>query len=379
MSGIVVAKVRNLTTREVRHYRNPPHNPTQPITTLDINLLALAHAAALEAMGSGGPFGPFHDMFLGMLTASNRLTWRGNGPGVGRELRRSYSNINGRTFARWYLQNFEGVLGLLPIEGPSTIIPGNIEVLRRQGEVGDMPDWIGWTSTGFVVAEAKGAYDVSDWNKKLRSGTLPSCLQKAQEQIARVQINHYPVAIDIAFKGWAIGSRWATENSGLDPWIAAIDPPLGEVTLGDDDFDQLAVKLQREYLRRALIVTGFKSGSLAPKESSTDFVIPFEDVITYQRDGGQALTGLLVAVGPSGFHPIRNVGSSRRIDFLANALGVRLVLVITERLLKAVSEGVLFRDSEVVASKELYLKQGIGIVALRMGEADGRIEIKQDG
>jgi len=94
---------------------------------------------------------------------------------------------------------------------------------------GDMPDWVGWDSAGFVVAEAKGTYASGDWWKSFRGwNVMPQCLQKAQEQVQRVQIDHYGVAFDVAFKGWSVASRWATEANQLDPWLAAIDPEMGD-------------------------------------------------------------------------------------------------------------------------------------------------------
>ena len=257
---------------------------------------------------------------------------------------------------------------MLPLEGSSTTIPGGIEVVKRPGIKGDMPDCIGWTNSGFVIAEAKGTYEESDWNAKFCSGQLPACLQKANDQIARAQINHYLSAIDIAFKGWAIGSRWATEFNGVDPWLAAIDPAFGSTVIEGEAFEEIAIKLQQEYLRRALIVSGFSSGSLTVKELPGGFNIPFDSVTSFETESGATHTGLFVAMGPSGFSPIRNSTAVEIISLHADALGHWNVLVITKKFLDAVADGSLLRDNEARLTADSYVRHGIGILELRRGE-----------
>ena len=211
---------------------------------LPLDLYDLAHAAISETLHTGGPISSFANQLAALLTEGQDLIWKGNGPGVGRELRRSYSNIHGRFFARAYLEKYERVRHLIPIEGNQFNF-ANLQVRLRVGQKGDMPDWIGLDSSGLVVAEAKGAHAKSSWLKSLHGGTLPQCLQKAQEQVKRVQIDQSRIAVDLKFKGWSVASRWATEKNGFDPLLAAILTRSGSQTLTEDARRNMTLALQR--------------------------------------------------------------------------------------------------------------------------------------
>ena len=80
-------------------------------TLLGLDLLDLAYASISEVGLTGGPISSLVSMYEALLTDDTMLTWRGRGLGLGRELRRSYSNIHGRIFARSYLEANEGLRG----------------------------------------------------------------------------------------------------------------------------------------------------------------------------------------------------------------------------------------------------------------------------
>ena len=257
--------------REVRFYRDPNKSNMSSQSRLELELLDIAHANISEAGVIGGPTTIFASMFEELVTNDPLLTWRGRGPGIGRELRRSYSNIHGRILARTYLEKFEGVEGLMPIDGNGFVFEQNSIVCLRDGEKGDMPDWVGWDPKGYVIAEAKGTYDGRNWERAFWGGyALPQCLQKAQEQVNRVQINEVGNArrYDIEYKGWAVASRWATEENGLSPWLAALDPIRGAVQVGLERFRSSAANMQREILGRMVSTFGFDDGM--PMISSKD-------------------------------------------------------------------------------------------------------------
>ena len=172
-------------------------------------------------------------------------------------MRRAYSNIHGRVFARAYLEKCEGVLCLLPIEGNPFGFADQTVVRLRDGQRGDMPDWVGWDSTGIVVVEAKGTYASGNWSNAFYGvNSLPRCLQTAQEQVSRVQIR-YKDALDLEFKGWSVASRWATEEQGFDPWLAAIDPRLGMQPLTNDARRNINLALQRFTFSRIVQGLGY--------------------------------------------------------------------------------------------------------------------------
>lgn len=152
-----------MTNYNIHYYRKPGCSSSLQHPPVTLDLVDLAHAAVSETLISGGPISGFSNQLSAFLTAKQDLTWKGSGPGIGRELRRSYSNIHGRIFARAYLEKSEGVVRLVPIEGNYFSFAGTIEVRLRDGQKGDMPDWLGCDSSGIVVAEAKGTHAKGNW------------------------------------------------------------------------------------------------------------------------------------------------------------------------------------------------------------------------
>ena len=233
-----------MTNYQVRYHRKPEKPSASQHPNLPLDLYDLAHAAISETLQTGGPISAFANQLAALLTVSRDLIWKGYGPGVGRELLRSYSNIHGRFFARAYLEKYEGVYNLIPIEGNHFSF-ADLVVRLRDGQSGDMPDWLGLDSFGMVVAEAKGTYARGNWSKALYGGTLPRCLRKAQEQVKRVQIDQNGIAFDLEFNGWSVASRWATEKNGFEPLLAAFLTRSGVQTLTDDALRNITLALQR--------------------------------------------------------------------------------------------------------------------------------------
>ena len=233
-----------MTTYEVHCYQKNEKPSVSQHLELPLDLYDLAHATISETLHTGGPISSFANQLAALLTGSPDLIWKGNGPGVGRELRRSYSNIHGRFFARAYLEKYESVYNMIPIEGNHFSF-ADLVVRLRDGQSGDMPDWLGLDSFGMVVAEAKGTYARGNWSKALYGGTLPRCLRKAQEQVKRIQVDKSRIAFDLEFNGWSVASRWATEKNGFEPLLAASLTRSGVQTLTDDALRNITLALQR--------------------------------------------------------------------------------------------------------------------------------------
>lgn len=273
-----------MTNYQVRYYREPPCPIASRHQKLPLDLFDLAHAAVSETLLTGGPSSAFSNQLAAFLTGKQDLTWKGNGPGVGRELRRSFSNIHGRFFARAYLETHEDVRHLTPIEGNKCQFAG-LDVRLRDGQKGDMPDWVGLDSSGLVVAEAKGTYARGNWSKALYGGTLPQCLQKAQEQVKRVQIDRGRIARDLKFNGWSVASRWATEKTGLEPWLAALGTGLGVQTLTDDALRNITLALQRTTFSH--IVRGLGYSDETPSDTIGSSAANPPTDFNWNRDAGR--------------------------------------------------------------------------------------------
>lgn len=325
-------------------------------TKLTLDLLDLAHASISE---------------LG-LTGDRMLTWRGGGPGLGRELRRAYSNIHGRIFARSYLEANEDVNGLLPIEGNNfSFVPGAL-VRLRNGKRGDMPDWIGWTATELIVAEAKGTSIGGDWEKSFWHGcATPQCLRTAQEQVARVQIDLNRYILDVGFKGWSVASRWATEENGLDPWLAAVDPNLGGEPPSPEEFRISAAEMQRKALQRMIAAFGFSNWTpmVSHKDPARFTEIDFRSYREYWRrlvlSDEREVRGLSAAYIGERFVPIIDAEDVVALTQLFAEDEFLWLATILETPLARAEQGLFFSEYEGERSGGYLSRNGLAVADLR--------------
>ena len=372
----LLLRKRKMTARNVRHYRTPNPPGMSSDSSLSLDLLDLAHASISEVGLTGGPVSPFVSTYEALLTGDSMLKWRGRGPGLGRELRRSYSNIYGRIFARSYLETNEGVRGLLPIEGNYCSFGQRAVVRLRDGESGDMPDWIGWDTNDFVIAEAKGTYRGGDWERSFWHGyATPQCLQKAQEQVARVQIDLYGYMLDVGFKGWSVASRWATEENGLDPWLAAIDPSHGGEKPDPDRFKRSAADMQRQALQRMIAAFGFSEGtSMIPrKESTTTIGSEFQPRRELWRrlvlSDEKEVRGLSAAYVAGNFVPIENFEQVVVLRQLLSDDSFLWLATLLEAPLLWAEKGEYFSEHEVERSSSFLSRNGMVVADLRQVQA----------
>ena len=327
--------------RQVRHYREPIYSPKQITKNLDIDLLELSSAAAKETLLTGVHMRGWLTLFNEVLEPKDKwLRWQDGGLGVGRELKRSFSNIFGRFLARYYLQKEENVLNLLPIEGDDFPFSPNMRIKKRPKMKGDMPDWIGWTPHGFVVAEAKGSHDPGNWGNQLGASLRrPPTVKTASDQVARVEIlrkiNKSRSEQSIQFKSWAVASRWATKDNNLDPWLFTIDPVSPGMELEPREFTVAVTSLQQTLNRKLVEAMGF-----AFDDYHNSIFLP--DIEHVER-------GIHALAGPMGFIPVRQ---SSELATLRNFLrGIPLSLV-------SLSERVLSVDMEVYAAEPLRFPSG---------------------
>ncbi|TGT53504.1 hypothetical protein EN813_047485 [Mesorhizobium sp. M00.F.Ca.ET.170.01.1.1] len=275
------------------------------------------------------------------MTSTSELRWRDHGVGRGRELKRSFSNILGRFVARHYLEGREKLLDLVPIDGDQFKL-GRLIVRRKTGHTGDLPDWIGCTASELVIGEAKGSHDRSNWALKAAPHVnKPAVIEKATAQVERVEI--VPAAgpsASFAFKGWSVGSRWATKENGLDPWLMAVDPTQGEEPLPPDDFESA----RRAILNYSNFLMLRTMGFVTPSDSfGTDVRIEqfySRDALFPVRLGtGEAMPVSLHAIaGPFGFLPIRDRRDFRFVRIARRFTGqVALISLSEDRLTGAIT------------------------------------------
>ena len=191
-----------------------------PGTGLDVverrwlNLWWAAVAAADETI-QGGPLAPaWLRLFEAHLSCSETamLRWRGH-LGESAEMRRAYSGLYGRYFARAVLAAELGITLFLPLRTNETPIPGGVTVSRVDD--GDIPDWIAWDPEDgrHVLCEAKGR--LSDPGRRFLGGK-PDCIDAGKAQFDRVEVTNSS-GRHIAPRDWIAASLWSTDRVRRDP------------------------------------------------------------------------------------------------------------------------------------------------------------------
>lgn len=208
------------------HYRICPRDAAPAGTKsggmIDIDMREVA-ACGIREILTCGVGGAGLNAFLGDLLApgTGSLRWKGGGVGKGREMKRGFSGIFGRIFARWYLTHNHGYRYFVPIDGSPCIISRNLVIRRTPGQ--DLPDWFIAGSGIIGLGEAKGSHIKNANGVK----SVPP-LKLAKKQIegaevwARAMGNRAMATRSV--KGWGVMLRWATERDTHEPLLLVIDP-----------------------------------------------------------------------------------------------------------------------------------------------------------
>ena len=294
-----------MTIRRLWLRRGTPSQPHPHRLSWDLQLSQLGVAAARETLVTATvPFAAvWTDLFRGMVTDWPELQWRENGPGIGRDARIAYSSLLGRFMARAYLTAFEGVRVLVPLDEAKRALRqepywiGKLSTMR-----GLEADWVGLDGSGrLVIAEAKGSFDKGrrSWSDPWR---LPDVVHSAIGQAQRTAVwsNSHPQPLPA--KRWAIASRWANEENGLEPIVIAWDPDEGE--LDGRDYQALAKILHRADV--VGILTRLGHPEAVPLLDDPEPRAPFRGEIQLRVGHRSMEPGFAAVVGPVGVHPLRN-------------------------------------------------------------------------
>ncbi|WP_417490349.1 hypothetical protein [Maricaulis sp.] len=325
--------------RTVTRLRSAAVDEIAQSSQLDIPLAELSAAGALETVGTANYLsGMWVDMFASALSPHvSELHWRRGGLGRGRETKRSFSNIMGRFCARWYLTAHEGVLGLEPIEGENEIV-SSLVVHRRvdesTGRKVDLPDWLGWSRHGLVLAEAKGSHDGGEWASKLGGPPdqqRPHCITGALRQLSHANLKLDGEAVQS--KTWAVASRWCTDDRPfLPPMLYAVDPDHQGKQIPTDRLRAIIAQLETKKVARLLFGMGFLQLEVGLEKSiwgDRNFVagmLGHAEPRTTQLANARTLEGFQAAFGVFGVIPIRGDDDLVKLKAIEKS-GLRMTLI----------------------------------------------------
>ena len=171
------------------------------------------------------------------------LRWRGD-LGESAEMRRVFSGLYGRYFARALLASELGVADFIPLNRDDTSIPDGVTVTRIDS--GDIPDWIAWDprAGGYVLGEAKGRLTGNE--QRFLNGT-PSCIDAGKEQFQRVEARD-STGRTIATRNWVAANLWSTDERRRPPVSLLWDPPNHGHSLTDDEVPSHARAIRRHHI-----------------------------------------------------------------------------------------------------------------------------------
>ena len=202
----------------------------------------VAHAAAEETLQGSPLVSAWLKLFRTHLsTRDGWLRWRGD-LAESAELRRAYSGLYGRFFARALLTHHLGFTRFHSLGRNGLRIPNGVEVARIDD--GDIPDWLAWDDqhSRFVLGEAKGSLTARDF---LAPGT-PKCVENGQNQFKRVRT--FDQGRDIRPARWVAATRWATEERIGKPATILWDPPGEETPFGEEEAARYRAAITRAWL-----------------------------------------------------------------------------------------------------------------------------------
>jgi hypothetical protein len=279
-----------------------------PKDTCEVDTDFVARCAIGEILQTSKNSTPVLALFDELLASSStELVWKGRGPGRGIEMRRAFSGLFGRFFARAYLQRYHGFTWFVPIDGSATDLSNRARIVRKPASSAEMPDWFCAQPGQVAIAEAKGSHQRSN----VTAQTLPGPLKTAEKQIGGVVLEVRSLGRGGAeiwttrsVKGWAVMSRWGVEEPDRDAFQYVLDPSTDGEPLSDGDREHLVQDVARVHVAQTLEGMGY------PDLAGEFGVAAYEDharprqTATLEIEGEASIEYLGAIVGPLGILPM---------------------------------------------------------------------------
>ncbi|MDO1585388.1 hypothetical protein [Rhizobium oryzicola] len=198
-----------------------------------LSLWRAALSASEETLQTGFMSVAWQNLFRNQLSQTDRvwLRWKDD-LGSSAEIRRAYSALYGRFFARAVLSSNLTLSYFIPLRRDITTLTNGVTVNRIAS--GDIPDWVAWDHQhgGYALGEAKGA--LTGEADALWGPSQPKCVTSGKAQFARVEIRDTHGA-KIASRDWVGANFWATDRRPRMPMALLWDPPSEGRELTEDE------------------------------------------------------------------------------------------------------------------------------------------------
>ena len=301
-----------------------PKQVSRPATEQPLSLWWVALAAAEETL-QGRPLAPeWLRLFSNHLSTSEpkKLRWGGD-LAESAELRRAYSALYGRFFARALLASQLGFTDFVPLKTKITTLPGGTTITRTKR--GDIPDWVAWDpqTKNYVLCEAKGNLTGNE-NAFLKG--KPACIEEGKKQFQRVKISN-SAGKRIKTQNWVAANLWSTDLRPRESVSLLWDPPGRGIAIPESERDAHANGMRRRYLANIayrLGLTGLSATSrdyagqllrisVKPSDRAESTTVRQEDVEAKKMLIGQEppthhqeISAATVVITPFGIRPIKD-------------------------------------------------------------------------
>lgn len=234
------------------HLRTPAG---RPITQVPLDIDDVARGAWNEILQTAPRSSSLFAFLEDLLVPGPSLVWRESGPGRGTEMRRSFSGLFGRFFARAYLQTHHDFVWFAAIDGDNFHLSPSWRVSRKPGSKTEMPDWICARPGELAIGEAKGSHQKSNATR----GGMPGPIKTADGQIRGVLVEKLmragprPIWRPKRVKGWAVMSRWGIATPPRDPFLYVLDPKTDGGQLTPEEVDALVEAVARTHIEQTAL------------------------------------------------------------------------------------------------------------------------------
>ncbi|MBB3917714.1 hypothetical protein [Rhizobium fabae] len=224
----------------------------RPLLQCDVDTDHVGLSGLAEILQTAPGSNPLPLLFDELLVPGTaQLVWKGSGPGRGVEIRRAFSGLFGRFFARAYLEKYHGFTWFSPISGSPYQVSARLQVVRKPRHEFDMPDWLMAGPGVLAIGEAKGSHEKG----QAIPTTLPGPLRTAKKQIKGVLVQKQDRRgrwVNRRVKGWGVMSRWGVQDPARDAYHFVLDPDTDGEPLDGDELEEVIQDVARSHVAHLL-------------------------------------------------------------------------------------------------------------------------------